>query len=95
MTTIDTTLASDGDPLCFDVVLRDRAGESRHRVSLARADFERLSDGRAPERLIEAAFRFLLDREPREAILARFDVSVISRYFDEFERELPAYLAQV
>ena len=48
-----------------------------------------------PERCLEAAFRFLLDREPKESILARFDVSVISRYFPEFEQELPRYLAQL
>jgi hypothetical protein len=47
-----------------------------------------------PERCLEAAFRFLLDREPKESILSRFDVTVISRYFPEFERELPRYLAQ-
>jgi hypothetical protein len=41
---------------------------------------------------VRAAFAFLLDREPKEAILARFDVAVISRYFPEFERELPRYL---
>ena len=43
----------------------------------------------------EATFRFLLDREPKESILTRFDVTVIARYFPEFERELPRYLAQV
>jgi hypothetical protein len=43
---------------------------------------------------IEAAFRFLLDREPKESILGRFDVTVISRYFPEFERELRRYLSQ-
>jgi hypothetical protein len=41
---------------------------------------------------VRAAFAFLLDREPKEAILARFDVAVIARYFPEFERELPRYL---
>lgn len=49
----------------------------------------------APERLVKAAFRFLLDREPKEAIMARFDVSVIARYFPEFECELPRYLTDV
>jgi hypothetical protein len=34
----------------------------------------------------------LLDREPKESILRRFDVTVISRYFPEFEQELPHYL---
>jgi hypothetical protein len=47
-----------------------------------------------PERCVEAAFRFLLDREPKEAILRRFDVTVISRYLPEFEQELPRYLAR-
>jgi hypothetical protein len=35
----------------------------------------------------------LLDREPKESILGSFDVTVISRYFPEFERELPNYLS--
>ena len=47
-----------------------------------------------PEQCIEAAFRFLLDREPQESILQSFDITVISRYFSEFERELPRYLSQ-
>jgi hypothetical protein len=56
---------------------------------------ERLTrGGHSPERCIEAAFRFLLDREPKEAILRRFDVTVISSYFPEFERELPHYLTK-
>ena len=44
---------------------------------------------------LEAAFRFLLDREPKESILRRFDVMTISRYFPEFEREMPRYLSQL
>jgi len=47
-----------------------------------------------PERCIEAAFQFLLDREPKESILRRFDITVICRYFPEFEHELPSYLSQ-
>jgi hypothetical protein len=39
-------------------------------------------------------FQFLLEREPKESILRRFDVTVISRYFPEFEREFPHYLWQ-
>jgi hypothetical protein len=57
-------------------------------------DFERLTGGGdMPEQCVEAAFRFLLDREPKKSILGRFDIAVISRYFPEFERELPRYLA--
>src|SRR5215472_9742915 len=72
-----------------------RGGETRHRVTMARDTCERLTAGRhTPVRCIEAAFQFLLDREPKESILRHFDVTVISHYFPEFERELPRYLSQ-
>jgi hypothetical protein len=82
------------DPLEFEVVVREGNGESRHHVTMAQETCERLTAGRhRPERCVEAAFRFLLDREPKESILGRFDLTVISRYFPEFERELPRYLS--
>jgi len=91
---IEVVRSADGDPLGFDVVVTEGSGSSRHHVTMARKTYERLAgDAHTPERCIEAAFRFLLDREPKESILGRFDVTVISRYFPEFERELPRYLA--
>ena len=82
------------DPLVFEVVVRDASGESRHHVTISRATCERLTAGKhTPERCVDAAFRFLLDRKGKESILGRFDVTVISRYFPEFERELPSYLS--
>lgn len=90
---IDVRRIEGDDPLAFAVAVRDGSGETRHHVTIARETCERLSVGEhAPERCIEAAFRFLLDREPKESILRRFDVSVISRYFPDFGRELPSYL---
>lgn len=92
---IEVKRTGDGDPLEFQVVVREAGGESRHHVTMGKDTCERLTAGRqTPERCLEAAFRFLLDREPRESILGRFDVTVISRYFPEFERELPRYLSQ-
>jgi hypothetical protein len=83
------------DPLAFEVTVCEGGGETRHHVTLSREMCERLTaGGHPPERCVEAAFRFLLDREPKESILARFDVTVISRYFPEFERELPTYLSR-
>ena len=90
---IEVTRQAGDDPLTFDVVVREDDEETRHRVTLAAAYFARLAPGAAPERCIEAAFRFLLDREPAQAILRRFDVEIIPKYFPEFERELPRYLA--
>ena len=54
----------------------------------ARRRVERYAPGATPEALVEASFRFLLEREPKESILRSFDVSVIGRYFPEFEREI-------
>jgi hypothetical protein len=85
----------DGDPVELMVVVRGGGSESRHRVRAARADLERLAPGQPPERCVEAAFRFLLDREPKESILGEFELTVIARYFPEFERELPEYLGRL
>jgi hypothetical protein len=79
----------------FEVVVRESGGESRHHVTMDRATYERLGAGcHTPQQCLDAAFRFLLDREPKESIMDRFDITVISRYFPDFERQLPRYLSQ-
>ena len=84
---------SDGPPLEFAVTVQDAQGQTRHAVTVSRTMVEAWNAaGHSPEQCLQAAFRFLLDREPKDAILSRFDVSVICRYFPEFERELPRYL---
>jgi hypothetical protein len=81
------------EPMRFQVILREGRDATRHNVTLRRETIGRLSCGdRDADKIVEAALRFLLAREPKESILASFDVSVISRYFPEFERELPNYL---
>ena len=90
---IEVTQLDGDEPFRFDVVVRERGGATRHRVTMSSRTSHDLTQGVAsPERCIEAAFRFLLDREPKESILSQFDVTVISRYFPEFPRELPRYL---
>ena len=90
---IEVRRISEGGPLISKRSFREGAGESRHHVTMSREMCERLMAGKHTlERCLEAAFRFLLDREPKESILRRFDVTVISRYFPEFEQELPHYL---
>ena len=93
---IQVRLTAERDPFIFDVVVSEGKGETRHHVTMSREMCERLTAGKhTPERCLEAAFRFLLDREPKESILRRFDVTEISRYFPEFEREMPRYLSQL
>lgn len=74
--------------------MREPNGRTHHRVSLSSSDRRRLGAAAAdPSRCVEAAFRFLLDREPKEAILGRFNLMLIGHYFPEFESQLPLYLA--
>ena len=91
-TRISVRSTGNGEPRQFVVVIHDSSGETHYQVTLSAADFERLNGGKAtPEECIHAAFRFLLDREPKESVLRRFDVSVIERYFPEFFDEFPRY----
>jgi hypothetical protein len=92
---IEIQRIAESDPLEFEVLVREGRGETRHHVTMSREMCERLTAGKhTPERCLEAAFRFLLDREPKESILGQFDVKVISSYFPEFERELARYLSR-
>jgi hypothetical protein len=90
---IDVTLKDSGDPYAFEVRVAERGTETRHRVTMTDATYRKLVGEKAsPERVVEAAFEYLLDREPKESILRSFDVNVISRYFPTFEREIAGYL---
>jgi hypothetical protein len=93
-TMIEIQRAAEGDPMEFAVTVREPNGETSHQVSMSQQTWQRLCGGKyPPERCIDAAFRFLLDREPKESILGRFDVTLITRYFPSFERDLPGYLS--
>ncbi len=62
---------------------------TRHEVSVARADLERLAPGATdPEDLVRRSFAFLLAREPETSILRSFDLTVIATYFPEYEGEI-------
>jgi hypothetical protein len=82
--------------LTFDVDVRDARGQSQHRVTIDADDAARWAElGAEPTRCVEAAMRFLLDREPKESILGAFDMRIIRRYFPEFDEAFPGYLARL
>lgn len=90
---IDVKLTKSGDPYEFDVTVPEGNSQTRHRVTMSDATYRKLAGEKAsPERVIEAGFHFLLHRGPKESILRRFDVTVISRYFPSFENEIMGYL---
>lgn len=73
----------------FRVRVSESQSQSTHRVTLAQTDYRRLTGGKIePQELIRLSFEFLLAREPKESILAEFDLPLIGRYFPEYEREL-------
>lgn len=74
----------------FQVTVREDNGATEHRVRVD--DVPPAAAGMAPEHLVEASFRFLLDREPKESILRSFDLSVIGRYFPEYRDRIGDYL---
>jgi hypothetical protein len=89
MADIEVKKADHGDRYELQVTVRERGSESHHRVTLRKADYERLAGGKAsPEALVTESFRFLLERERKESILGSFDLAVISRYFPGYERQI-------
>lgn len=76
----------------YEVTVAEIGSVSTHEVTVSAADLSNLGGGRSPEELIEASFRFLLDREPKESILGRFDLSVITRYFPDYPARISDYM---
>ena len=70
------------------VTVGDDPGATTHDVEVTDEDISQLAPDAEVERLVEASFRFLLEREPREAILRRFELPEIGRYFPEYAAEL-------
>ena len=70
----------------YDVMVDDGRGASTFAVTVWPSDVERYAPGATPEELLEASFEFLLEREPKEAILRQFDLPVIERYFPDYPR---------
>jgi hypothetical protein len=75
------------------VTLGSAASASEHEVLVDRATLDDLAPGATPELLVEASFRFLLEREPPESILRSFELPIIARYFADYPDEIRRRLA--
>lgn len=86
MTTVEVACDRVGDGWTCRVAVADAAGRSDHRVGVRTVDLERLAPGAtAPEDLVRRSFEFLLEREPRSAILRTFELPLIGCYFPGYE----------
>lgn len=73
----------------FRVRVSEGGSETIHRVTLRPEDYLRLTAGKIdPSDLIRRSFEFLLEREPKESILPRFDLMAIARYYPDYEAEI-------
>jgi len=70
------------------VTVGDDAGATTHEVTIDPQTLAGLAPTYGAEQLVLASFAFLLEREPRESIMRRFDLSIIGRYFPEYPEEI-------
>ena len=60
-----------------------------HTVSLSDEVHEKLTKEKVTKKeLLDFSFKFLLDREPNTSILSSFELTVISRYFSDYEKSV-------
>jgi hypothetical protein len=81
MATISITHESGS---AYRVSIEENGSVTTHDVTVWPSDVERYAPGATPEQLLHASFEFLLEREPKEAILKRFELPVIERYFPDY-----------
>jgi hypothetical protein len=69
----------------YAVTLHDAGAATGHQVRVPPALISGLGLGADDgERLVRTSFEFLLEREPATAILSKFDLDVVGRYFPEY-----------
>jgi len=66
--------------------VEEGGSQTTHQVSVDRAYYEILTDKKvSAEELVKKSFEFLLERESKESILREFNLSVIQKYFPDYE----------
>jgi len=76
------------DEITFEVIVEERT-TTTHMVTVPVSYYEKLTDKRVPANvLVKKSFEFLLEREPNTSILRSFELSLIGRYFPEYEKTI-------
>ncbi len=81
----------------FRVAVEEGRSHTTHTVTLSREYLGSLTGAEtevSAEEVVRRAFVFLLEREPKESILAEFDLSDIQSYFPEFPDQIKTELAK-
>lgn len=84
---VECSAVDDGWLVC--VTVTDHGSSREFEVAVSAAELERFAPGSDdPGDLVRRSFEFLLIREPKESILRTFGLSVIGRYYPEYEVEI-------
>jgi hypothetical protein len=89
MESVVVKVRPSGDGWVCEVEVEQAGHQTRHAVGVTAADLARWGRGGEAgdvEDLVRRSFDFLLEREPASSILRAFDLSVIQRYFPEYDR---------
>ena len=70
----------------YRVTVDEGGSKTEHEVTVTAGDVARYAPGAPVEALLVASFEFLLENEPKESIMRRFELPVIERYFPEYAR---------
>jgi len=70
------------------VTIGDDPGATMHEVRVDRETLADLAPGAPPEELVRLSFEFLLENEPREAIMRSFELPIIGRFFGDYPDEI-------
>lgn len=81
---------NDSDPIEFRIeIIGENNSKTTHHVILTKKYYQRIAGGLiSPEELVRSSFEFLLEREPKESILPRFNLTEIEKYFPEYEKTI-------
>jgi hypothetical protein len=72
----------------YRVTIEQGQTRTTHEVGVSPEELAKYAGKATAERLVEASFEFLLEREPKESILRSFDLSDIEHYFPEYPKQI-------
>ncbi len=88
MANIKVNTISENGGWEFKIVVEEESSRTKHRVRMEKDFYENLETEIGPEEVVQNSFEFLLEREAKEMILSEFNITVIGKYFPEFEEEI-------
>lgn len=94
----------------YTIEISNSNSKTTHEVTVLKSYYEELSNScnstsaspalrygarNSPEELVKQSFKFLLTREPKESILKKFDLSIIQKYFPDYEQTMRSLLTNL